>query len=78
MMKTFEIVLRSVTDVLDFVMLASTKPYPVTVGNEQRSVNGKSFMQIFCLDLKGSLQVKLDCSEEQYHCFYEEARPFLA
>ena len=75
-MKTFDIVLRSVADVRDFVSLASGKPFEVLVGTERRSVNGKSFMQIFCLDLGGSLQVKMNCSEEQYVSFFEEAAPF--
>ena len=75
-MKTFDIVLRSVADVRDFVSLASGKPYEVSVGTERRSVNGKSFMQIFCLDLGGSLQVKMDCTEEQFRSFREEAQQF--
>ena len=75
-MKTFDIVLRTVADVRDFVSLASGKPFEVSVGTDRRSVNGKSFMQIFCLDLGGSLQVKMDCTEEQYNSFVEEAQQF--
>ena len=75
-MKTFDIVLRSVADVRDFVSLASGMPFDVSVGTEYRSVNGKSFMQIFCLDLAGALQVKMDCSDDQFRSFFEEAAPF--
>ena len=70
-MKTFDIVLRSVADVRDFVSLASGKPFEVSVGTDRRSVNGKSFMQIFCLDLGGSLHLKMYCTEEQYAIFIE-------
>ena len=75
-MKTFDIVLRSVADVRDFVLLASGKPFKVSVGNGRRCVNGKSFMQIFCLDLGGSLEVQMDCTEDQYRTFFEEAKSF--
>ena len=75
-MKTFDIVLRSVADVRDFVSLASGMPFDVSVGTEYRSVNGKSFMQFFCLDLAGALQVKMDCSDDQFRSFFEEAAPF--
>ena len=75
-MKTFDIILRSVADVRDFVSLANGKPFAVSVGTDRRSVNGKSFMQIFCLDLGGTLQVKMDCTEEQFSAFCEEARQF--
>ena len=75
-MKTFDIILRSVADVRDFVSLACEKPFEVLVGTDRRSVNGKSFMQIFCLDLAGALQVKMDCSDDQFRSFFEEAAPF--
>ena len=75
-MKTFDIVLRSVADVRDFVSLASGMPFDVSVGTEYRRVNGKSFMQIFCLDLAGALEVKMDCSDDQFRSFFEEAAPF--
>lgn len=77
-MKTFDIILRSVADVRDFVSLANGKPFPIRVGTQQRSINAKSFMQFFCLELGGALEVKMDCTDEQYRSFYEEARQFLA
>lgn len=77
-MKTFDIILRSVADVRDFVTLASGLPFEVTVGTARRSINAKSFMQFFCLELGGALEVKMDCTDEQYRSFYEEARQFLA
>lgn len=75
-MKEFEVTLRSVGDVRDFVALASVQPFDVTVGNDRQSVNGKSFMQMFCLDLSTPQQVKADCSDEEFRVWYDAAERF--
>lgn len=75
-MKNFDVNLRSVTQVQEFVTLACAQPFELTVGNDRHSVNGKSFMQIFCLDLSTPQQVRMDCTEEEFCRFFDAAEPF--
>jgi len=75
-MKEFLVTLRSVGSVKDFVALASVQPFDVTVGNDRQRVNGKSFMQMFCLDLSAPQQVCVDCSDEEFRAFYTAAECF--
>ena len=49
-MREFDIRLTSVQDVLDFVSLATSRGFPIKVGNSHHQVNGKSFMEMFCLN----------------------------
>ena len=64
-MKEFEIRLASVQDVQEFVSLATAKPYPVYVRDYYMQVNGKSFMEMFCLHFANTLYAVVDCAEEQ-------------
>ena len=73
----FEIQLRSVQDVLHFVALATSRNFPILVGDCHHQVNGKSFMEMFCLDLKQAVTVHVDCSEEEFLNFRAEAEQFL-
>ena len=75
-MKEFFVTLRSVGNVKDFVALASVQPFDVTVGNDRQRVNGKSFMQMFCLDLSVPQQVRADCSDDEFSGFYQAAECF--
>ena len=75
-MKIFDVILRSVVDVKDFVALASVQPFDLTVGDDCHRVNAKSFMQIFCLDLSSTQQVQMYCTEEEFHRFYTAAERF--
>ena len=75
-MKVFCIRLRSMEDVQEFVALANTQPFDVSVGNEYQNVNGKSFMGMFCLDQHLPQQVRVECSEEEFRRFYEAAERF--
>ena len=75
-MKMFEINLRCVEDVQDFVALACTQEFELTVGTERHRVNGKSFMQLFSLDLRQCQQVMMDCSQEDFDRFYASAARF--
>lgn len=72
----FEIRLSSVQDIQDFVTLSTTKPYGVTVGNVRHRVNGKSFMEMFCLDFALPLTVRCDCSQEEFSRFRQESSRF--
>ena len=69
--KDFMIRLGSVRDVEEFVNLSTAQPYSVYLDDGAHRVNGKSFMEMFCLVLTRPLRVRLECSEEQFHRFYD-------
>ena len=77
-MREFEIRLRSVQDVQDFVALATTRPFPVLVSDDHHRVNGKSFMEMFCLNFSNRLIAAADCSDWEFDQFRNEAWRFLA
>ena len=76
-MREFEIRLRSVQDVQDFVALATTRPFSVLVSDDHHRVNGKSFMEMFCLNLSQRLMAASDCSDQEFQQFFREADRFL-
>ena len=76
-MREFEICIRSVEDILSFVDLATSRPFPVLVGNEHHRVNGKSFMEMFCLNFRRPLTASMECSEEEYRQFLQDAHKLL-
>ena len=77
-MREFTIQIHSVQDVQAFVALATSRPFPVWVGNAQHQVNGKSFMELCCLDFSQPLSATVECSEEEFHWFIQDAQRFLA
>ena len=77
-MREFWIRLGSVRDVQDFVDIASTRGFTVTVRDANNKINAESFMELFCLDFSQSLRVVCDCSEEQLEQFRRDAKRFLA
>ena len=76
-MKQFDVLLNTFDDVHAFVEIATVQPFRVLVGNDRTRVNAKSFMGLFSLDFNGPLQVRADCTEEQYHNFQMAADRFL-
>ena len=76
-MREFEIRIRSVQDVLSFVDLATSRPFQVLVGNETHRVNGKSFMEMFCLNFSRPLTATMDCTEEEFQQFRRDAGALL-
>mgnify|MGYP002519905760 CR=1 FL=1 len=76
-MREFEIRIRSVRDVLTFVNLATSRSFDVVVGNEFHRVNGKSFMEMFSLNLRRPVTVSLQCTQEEYDAFLQDAEPYL-
>ena len=77
-MKEFEIRLASVQDVQEFVSLATAKPYPVYVRDYYMQVNGKSFLEMFCLNFTHSLTAVVECGEEELQQLRSEMHKFLA
>ena len=65
-MREFEIRLRSVQDVQEFVALATEQPFPVFVGNGSYKVDAKCFMEMFCLDFTRPLIATAECGEEAF------------
>ena len=68
-MREFEIRLRSVQDVQEFVSLATNQAFPVLVGTEEYRVSGKCFMEMFCLDFTRPMKAYADCSDEEFEAF---------
>ena len=76
-MKEFEIQLRSVQDVHDFVDLATTKPFNILVCDDSHQVNGKSFMEMFCLNFSNRLLVRSEGYDWEFEQFLRDAQRFL-
>lgn len=74
----FEIVLRSVQDVQEFVALATKRSFAVQISDGRHRVNGKSFMEMFCLDFTRPLKVSVRCDEALFDEFRADALRFLA
>ena len=72
----FQVRLTCVQDVLDFVTLATARPFPVSVGDRRHRVNGKSFMEMFCIDLRRRLTVTVDCGNDPCPDFCRAAARF--
>ena len=77
-MREFLIRLGSVQDVQDFVALASTRGFPITVRDEHNKINADSFMELFCLDFTQPLRVVCDCTEAELEALCHELGRFLA
>ena len=77
-MREFNIFIRSFQEVQAFVSLAMVQPFEVLVGNEQKRINGKSFMGMFSLDYKDAVRVSVKCSEEEFLRFRQDAARFQA
>ena len=75
-MKEFMIRLRSVRNVNDFVAYA-TPLHRVSLTDGIHTVDGKDFMEIFCLRLTTPLTVRTDCTQEEYDRFYQACEEFL-
>jgi len=75
-MQEFTIHLHSVRDVNEFVAL--TAPLcGVSLSDGFRTVDGKSFMEIFCLKLDGPITVRAECGGEEFTRFFQACARFL-
>ena len=64
-MREFWIRLCSVQDVQEFVSLAVTRQFPITVRDARNKIRADSFMELFCLDFTHPVRVVCDCSEQE-------------
>ena len=76
-MREFQVRLQSVQDVQEFVSLSTARGFSVIIRDANNKGNGKSFMEMFCLDLCGPLRVDADCSEEEFAAFCGDVERFL-
>ena len=76
-MREFEIRLRSVQEVQEFVDLATTKPFVIQVCDGYHQVNGKSFMEMFCLNLNNQLLVRSEGYDWEVDQFLRDIQRFL-
>ena len=74
----FDIVLRSLQQVQDFVALAMVQPFELMVGNDRQSINGKDLMGMLSLDYSHPVRVCVRCTQEQFSSFRNSASSFLA
>ena len=77
-MQEFQVRLRSVQDVEEFVGIVTTQPFDVHLGNDIYQTSGRGFMEMFCLDLSNPVTVTAECSEEEFERFRQEAWAYLA
>lgn len=71
-MNDFVVHLGCVRDVEDFVRIATAQPFPVYLDDGAHRVNGKSFMEMFCLSLSQPLRLTADCSPEEFGRLQEQ------
>ena len=68
-MREFDIVLRSLKQVQEFVCLAMVQPFEVLVGNERQRINGKDLMGMFSLDYSRPVRVLAECEAQLFENF---------
>ena len=76
-MREFQVRLQSVQDVQEFVSLSTARSFPVIIRDACGKVNGKSFMEMFCLDFNQPLRVVAQCSEEELDALRRDVDRFL-
>ena len=73
-MKTFDILLKSINDVKDFVNISNKYEFDVDLTSGRYVVDAKSIMGIFSLDLSKSIKVQVH--EDDSGAFYNEVKRF--
>ena len=76
-MREFAIQLRSVQEVQEFVDVASTKPFVIQVCDDSHRVNGKSFMEMFCLNFSNRLTVQSEGYDWEVDQLLRDIQRFL-
>ena len=76
-MLEFAVRLKSVQDVQDFVAIATTRPFTITVRDEHNKISADSFMELFCLNFSHPLRVVCDCSEAELEALQQDLARFV-
>ena len=71
-MKTFNILLKSINDVKDFVNIVNNYEFDVDMTSGRYVVDAKSIMGIFSLDL--SKPIKVEAHTEDFTDFYDKVK----
>ncbi|WP_010251622.1 HPr family phosphocarrier protein [Acetivibrio cellulolyticus] len=74
-MKSFNISLKSITDVKDFVNIVNKYDFDIDLTSGRYVVDAKSIMGIFSLDL--SKPIKVDVHLDDCDKFFEEIKNFI-
>jgi len=75
LMKSFNISLKSITDVKDFVNIVNKYDFDIDLTSGRYVVDAKSIMGIFSLDL--SKPIKVDVHSDDCDEFYNEIKNFI-
>jgi phosphotransferase system HPr-like phosphotransfer protein len=75
-MKTFNILLKSINDVKDFVNISNRYEFDIDLTSGRYVVDAKSIMGIFSLDL--SKAIRVEAHSENPDAFYGEVKRFEA
>ena len=73
-MKTFNILLKSINDVKDFVNFSNKYDFDIDLTSGRYIVDAKSIMGIFSLDL--SKAIKVEIHSDAWEKFYSEVKVF--
>lgn len=76
-MREFQIKLRSLSDVQEFVSLSTVQPFGVYITTAHQKINAKSFIGMFAVDYRQPVTVCVDCGETEYQSFRQAAARFL-
>lgn len=74
-MKSFNITLKSITDVKDFVNIVNKYDFDIDLTSGRYVVDAKSIMGIFSLDL--SKPIRVDIHSDDCDTFCEEIKNFV-
>lgn len=74
-MKSFDISLKSINDVKDFVNIVNKYDFDVDLSSGRYIVDAKSIMGIFSLDL--SKPIKVEIQNDDSDSFCEEIKRFI-
>lgn len=74
-MKAFNIMLKTINDVKDFVNIANKYNFDVDLTSGRYVVDAKSIMGIFSLDFNKPIKVEVHSSDCEN--FYDEIKPFI-
>lgn len=77
-MQEINVRVQSFQDVRAISALAAKEEFQILVSDGHRTVNAKSLMGIFTLNMGKPLVLQLDCSEETCEAFRVKAGRFLA
>lgn len=75
-MKEFMVMLKSINDVKDFVSAASMQVCDIDVVSGRYTIDAKSIMGLFSLDLAKPIQVQVYGTEQDGEKFFEAVKKF--